>query len=145
MDMWLASSAVSGSVCGRTLLKDRFTRTPVLSKEIGGTLLEKDQAPAFQRRKPRPRRLSDFPKPHILQAQAASCGRPWVRETLERVQGRQESWRGLGGPVPGIDIAFPAQWAAAEGFYSGACQDLTHVFKYKDHVAAWRRKATYRL
>ena len=44
--------------------------------------------------------------------------------------------------MPGIDIAFQAQWAAAEGFYSGACQDLTHVFKYKDHGAARRRKAT---
>lgn len=59
---------------GRRLLKDAFKRTPVLSKEIGGTLLEKDQAPAF-RRKPRPRRLSDFPKSHSLQVQVASCGK----------------------------------------------------------------------
>jgi len=106
--VWLASSAISGSVLCRRLLNDTFKTTPVLSKEIGGTLLEKNQAPASQRRKPRPRRLSDVPKSHSLQAQAASCGRSRVRKNLERVQGRQESWRGLGGPAPGIDIAFPA-------------------------------------
>lgn len=29
--------------------------------------------------------------------------------------GEAGSWRRLGGPAPGI-VAFPAQWAAAEGF-----------------------------
>lgn len=93
---------------GRRLFKDTFKRTPVLSKEIGGTLLEKDQAPAFQRRKPRPRRLSDFPTSHSLQAQVASCGKVLSPKEFGEGAGEAGKLVRAWGPASGIDTAFPA-------------------------------------
>ena len=73
------------------------------------------------------------------------CEGPESERTWSGGRVSPESWSGLGGQLSGVCFAFPAQWAEGEGFHSGECQDPIHVFKYKDHIAAGRRKGSWRL
>lgn len=79
--MWLTSHIISGSVLGRGLLKDKFKRTSVFSKETGRSLLHKDPA-SFTEEKTQTQNLSDFLKSHGLQAEAASCGKVLSQKEL---------------------------------------------------------------
>lgn len=116
MDTWLASSAISGSVCGRRLLKDRFTRTPVLSKEIGGTLLEKDQAPAFQRRKPRPRRLVTSPSHTASRHRQHHVEGPESQRLWRGCRGGRKAGEGSVGQRQGLTLPSQLSGQQLKGF-----------------------------